>query len=517
MRKMRIAVRVDASSQMGTGHLMRCLTLAEALSRKGALVRFISRDLPVHLQLMVRKKECELMVLKGGQTDPLPGKLHHSHWLGTTQDKDASETINALSGCIWDWLVVDHYAIDQHWETLVAPSVKRLMVIDDLADRLHRCDLLLDQNLVADLDTRYAGKIPAFCRLLLGPEYALLQRDYTEFLGDGAAFKESIRRILIFFGGADQHNLTGRSISAVLALGRPNIEVDVVLGTGSPHENAIRRQVQGHGNIHLHGNLPSLAPLMRRADLAIGAGGTTSWERLRMGLPALVVTLAENQRPIASELHRRQLIRWLGDQDDVDELDFLRALRELIAHGALQSKFSDGRQVVDGKGVDRVLGAMMVTSSLPMRIRKATVADEAMLLEWANDPATRVNAFSGLQITSQAHRQWFLDRLENITGCRFYVVETDEGKALGQVRFELSGAFWVVDYSLSPDFRGLGLGRRLLEVALLQLWSEEADAVVFGEVKTGNFPSRKVFESLGFSVLSDEPATVKYISQVKSF
>lgn len=513
---MRIAVRVDASSQMGTGHLMRCLTLAETLSKKGALVRFISRELPTHLQLMVRKKECELIVLKSDQTNLLPGKLHHSHWLGTTQDKDASETVYALSGCIWDWLVVDHYAIDQHWETLVAPSVKRLMVIDDLADRQHCCDLLLDQNLVTDLDIRYAGKVSESCCLLLGPKYALLQRDYVDVPGDAATLRESIRRILVFFGGADQRNLTGRSISAFLALDRSDIEVDVVISAGSPHANAIHQQVQGHGNIHLHSNLPSLAPLMRLADLAIGAGGATSWERLRMGLPALVVTLADNQRPIAAELHRRQLIRWLGDQDDVDELDFLRALRELIAYGALQNKFSDGRQVVDGKGVDRVWGAMTVISTLPMRIRKATIADEAILLEWANDPVTRVNAFSGSQITSQAHRQWLLGRLGNIAGCRIYVVETGEGEALGQVRFELSEAVWVVDYSLSPVFRGLGLGRRLLEVALSQLWSEEADAIVLGEVKAGNFASRKVFESLGFSVVSDEPATVKYISKVKS-
>lgn len=517
MKKMRIAFRVDASSQMGMGHLMRCLTLAEALHRKGALVRFISRELPAHLQRMVKKKECELLVLEGNQAGSLPGELRHSRWLGATQDEDARETINALSGDIWDWLVVDHYAIDQHWEALVAPSVKRLMIIDDLADRSHCCDLLLDQNLVADLDTRYAGKVPKLCRLLLGPKYALLQRDYTDFFNAGSAIKESVHRIFIFFGGADQHNLTGRGISAVLALGRPDIEVDVVLNTGSPHESAIQRQVQGHGNIHLHSNLPSLAPLMRRADLAIGAGGTTSWERLRMGLPALVVTLAENQRPIAAELHRRQLVRWLGDQGDVDESDFLGALRELVAHGALQGKFSDGQQVVDGKGTDRVCGAMTVSSILPLRTRRATIADESILLEWANDPATRANAFSGARITSETHRQWLLGRLENVVGCRLYIVETGEGEPLGQVRFERKDAAWVVDYSLSPGFRGLGLGGRLLELALLQLRGEEAGAAVYGEVKAGNCASRKVFEGLGFSVLSEDRRTVKYISQGKSF
>jgi UDP-2,4-diacetamido-2,4,6-trideoxy-beta-L-altropyranose hydrolase len=499
---------------------MRCLTLASELREHGSKVSFISREHHVGLCNLSDAGGFVLIRLPAPDPDMVFEQFPaHAAWLGTSWKEDARQTLAVLDGLAEkpDWLVVDHYAIDQRWESAVAPSVTRLMVIDDLADRPHSCDLLLDQNLVAEFDTRYAGKVPERCRLLLGPKYALLQRDYTELSDSGAAVRGFIRRILIFFGGADQRNLTGRSISAFLALDRPDLEVDVVISAGCPNEHTIFQQTQGHQNIHVHSNLPSLASLMRQADLAIGAGGAASWERLFLGLPAIVVTLADNQRPIAAELHRRQLIRWLGDQNDVDEVDILRALRELLEHGTLQSEFLNGMRVVDGKGVGRVWAAMTVNSSAPMLIRKVTLDDEKILLEWANDPVTRVSAFSRGLITSQTHKKWLQSRLSNEALCRMYIVESPEGEPLGQVRFEFSDAAWVVDYSLSPVFRGRGLGRRLLELALLKLQSEEVDAVVLGQVKVSNLASRRVFESLGFSVLTEDYSIVRYISKINNF
>ena len=174
------------------------------------------------------------------------------------------------------------------------------MAIDDLADRVHDCDLLLDQNLVAQMHTRYRDKVPAACGLLLGPEYALLQPIYAE-LHDRIPPREGpIRRIFISFGGADSDNLTGRSLSAFLSLNRPDIEVDVVITTSGPYAETIRRQVAGHGNIHLHSDLPTLALLMAKADLAIGAGGATVGSALP-GAANSCHDAGENQRPIAMD------------------------------------------------------------------------------------------------------------------------------------------------------------------------------------------------------------------------
>jgi len=362
-----ILIRADTSTSIGTGHVMRCLTLANALARKGVGVSFICREHEGNL--------CDLIEEQGFTVHRLPAPESsfeadatpaHAAWLGAAWQEDARQTgaVIRTLGIKPTWLVVDHYGLDYRWEEALRPLVGRIFVIDDLADRAHDCDLLLDQNLFADMQTRYAGKVPADCRLLLGPEYALLQPIYAE-LHDRIPPREGpVRRILISFGGADSENLTGRALAAFLSLNRPDIEVDVVISGSSPYVHETRDQVAGHDNIHLHSNLPTLAPLMARADLAIGAAGTTSWERLCLGLPAVVVTLAENQRPIAAELHRLGLVRWLGHKDEVSEQSIRQALAKLIEEGIDEEWSLRCRAAVDGKGVDLVGVILTITAEI---------------------------------------------------------------------------------------------------------------------------------------------------------
>ncbi len=499
-------IRVDASTSIGTGHVVRCLTLANALAKKGADVSFICREHEGHL--------CDRIQEQGFAVHRLPAPADgfragatpfHAVWLGAPWQEDAEQTGAAIRtlGVKPDWLVVDHYALDHRWEHALRPLVGRIFAIDDLADRIHDCDLLLDQNLVADIYTRYIGKVPADCSLLLGPEYALLQPIYAE-LHDRIPPREGpIRRILISFGGADSENLTGRALSAFLSLNRPDIDVDVVISDNSPYASEIRDQVAGHANIHLHGNLPTLAPLMAKADLAIGAAGTTSWERLCLGLPALVVTLAENQRPIADGLHRQGLVRWLGHKDEVTEQNIRQALAGLIEVGIDEEWSLRCKSSVDGKGVDRIGAVLTITADTPLLVRHARLSDEALLLDWANDPETRQNSFSPDPISAETHRRWFHSLLRDLDGCRLYVVETKEGIPVGQVRFERHDQAWEISYSLAPQFRKRGMGRPLLEAALLKLRSERLGVLVLGKVKSDDPPSCKVFESLDFSARSD--------------
>ena len=337
---MRIVFRTDASLTIGTGHVMRCLTLASALRDRDAAVSFICREHDGHL--------CDLIEERGFSVSRLPAFRAGTQtkdssapavWLGASWQEDAEQTRATIeaSGEKPEWLVVDHYALNQRWESALRTSVGHIMVIDDLADRVHDCDILLDQNLVAQMHTRYTGKytgkVPPACGMLLGPNYALLQPIYAELHQRIPLREGPIRSIFIFFGGVDSDNLTGRTLAAFLQLKRPDIEVDVVITTGSPHAEAIRQQVAGHSNIHLHSGLLTLAPLMVKADLAIGAGGATNWERLCMGLPTLVVTLVENQRPIADELSQRGLICWLGHQDEVDKTALSQAIGKMIKQG----------------------------------------------------------------------------------------------------------------------------------------------------------------------------------------
>ena len=500
---MSVLLRADASHAIGSGHVMRCLTLATALRERGAAARFVCREHDGHL--------CDLIQEQGFTVTRLPLReripsdhdgLAHAAWLGGSWQDDAEGTRAALEA--WgrkpEWLVVDHYALDHRWEQALRSSVQRLMVIDDLADRTHDCDLILDQNLVAEMDTRYVDKVPEACGLLLGPGYALLQPRFAEIHPSTRVRTGPIKRVLISFGGADLNNLTERSLRVFLSLNRPDIEVDVVMPARPSVVDAIRQLASGNDHIHLHEFLPTLAGLTAAADLAIGAAGASSWERLCLGLPALIVTLADNQVPIASELNRRELVRWIGGHADVSEEVMARALRDQIERGADANWSRRCLETVDGLGAGRVCAAMTVTAATKLRLRPATPADQSLLLELANDPTTRRTAFSPEQISPATHEAWFRARLEDSGACRLYIAETDDQDhaALGQVRFERHNRQWEVHYALARVFRRRGLGAVLVEAAIQTLRAEFPGAAVYGQVKIDNRPSRRTFERLGF-------------------
>lgn len=512
---MKTAIRADASPEIGFGHVWRCATLANGLRKAGVDVRFVCREHDGHLCDQIQNQGFSVARLPRSRLDPAPRgegrEGDYVSWLGADWSVDATETIEALRA--WgpvDWLVVDHYAVDRRWETALRTSARRIMVIDDLANRPHDCDLLLDQNLTAGMHTRYEDRVPAGTGLLLGPEYALLQPLYAELHAQLPARDGLIRRIFVFFGGVDSDNLTGRTLAAILGLNRPDIEVDVVVSASGPHVAAVRRQASGHSNVHFHSGLPTLAPLMAGADLAVGAGGATSWERLCLRLPALVVTLAENQRPVAEELDRRGLIRWLGNKDAVSELAIAEAVGDVLQNGWDKERLPSHFPIVDGKGASRVCAALTVTATTTLRVRHAGLEDEALLLELANDPETRRNAFAPHAISEDTHRSWFSARVSDPESCYLYVVETEEGVPVGQVRFDRAEQAWRIDYALVPHFRGRGLGRPLLESAMRTLNEERPRSSVFGQVKDTNIASMKVFESLGFDSHPNGPGTVEY-------
>ena len=298
---MRIAIRVDASGQIGTGHFMRCMTLANALQQPGAQTRFVNRHLPEHLRHMLDAKGHEFIPLNSSSSETIAVDLPHAHWLGTSQHADEQDTIQALSDQTWDWLVVDHYALDARWESVVRKITKNILVIDDIADRQHDCDVLLDQNFYTDMDTRYTVKVPAHCRLLLGPRYALLRDEFRQLRERVNPRTGPVKRILVFFGGVDVYNYTARAIEALAYIGSHDLHVDVVIGAQHPCREQIEFKCVQHGFI-CHVQTPRMAELMAAADLAIGAGGSASWERCCLGVPALIVASADNQTDIATAL-----------------------------------------------------------------------------------------------------------------------------------------------------------------------------------------------------------------------
>jgi UDP-2,4-diacetamido-2,4,6-trideoxy-beta-L-altropyranose hydrolase len=500
---MKVLFRTDASLEIGTGHVMRCLTLADALRRRGGECLFVYREHTGHL--------ADLIYQRGYTAHPLSvdedfkSKLlsaadqpPHLAWLGADWESDAKQTADLAQAVGVNLLVVDHYALDVRWEKQLRPHVKKIMVIDDIADRDHDCDLLLDQNLVADMERRYDTRVPVHIARLLGPQYALLQPEYAELHPLTPPRMGPVRRILVFFGGADQHNLTGLTLAAFLKLQRDDIALDVVINPQSPHAAAIHLQAQQHANFTVHDTLPSLAPLMLKADLAIGAGGATSWERCCLGLPTLVITLAGNQKPIAEELNQRSLVTWLGHYDTVTEDLLAEALQTVIEEPELKARSRACMEIVDGKGAEQVAAILSLNANTRLKARLARLEDEDLLLHWANDSLVRQNAFNPERIWPEAHRKWFYGRLRDPEHCRIYVIETEDGLPVGQVRFELTEAGWDIDYSMADLARGHGLGKGLMAIAMQEFRQTETGVLLFGRVKQDNKPSCTVFETLGF-------------------
>lgn len=351
---MKVAIRVDASSQIGTGHFMRCLTLSDALKQRGAQIRFVSRHMPEHLRKMLSVKEHEFMLLNGSPSEAISDDLAHAHWLGTSQLDDAQASIHTLSDQDWDWLVVDHYALDACWESVLRQTAKNILVIDDIADRQHDCNVLLDQNFYADMDTRYNGKVPAHCQLLLGPRYALLRDEFRQLHEQIKPRNSSVKRVLVFFGGVDADNYTGRTIEALSAIGISGLHVDVVIGAQHPCRERIKSVCAQHGFI-CHVQTNKMAELMANANLAIGAGGSASWERCCLGLPTLLVAISDNQIEIAKALDSYGACRYIGTLMTTSVSTLRNEIVGLLgAQDQLNMLSKDAYSLVDGLGVDRV-------------------------------------------------------------------------------------------------------------------------------------------------------------------
>ncbi len=486
-----VVIRVDGSSKIGSGHVMRCLALGRALRTQLWQVHFVCKELAGHYCDVIQQAGFALSKISAH-----PGSLE-VNWL-----EDAAQTLVAINADVCeavDWLVLDHYMLTQEWEQALRPHVSRVLVIDDFGNRHHDCDVLLDQNVLPGTVNRYEACTSQNCKHLLGPEYALLQPVYQQARQHIRPRTGSIKRILIFFGGVDSANMTEKAVDAFLELQRQDIAVDLVLGSNYLHQDAVRRKVQGCSNIHIHVGLPDLADLMRVADLAIGAGGVTHWERMCLGLPSVVVSLSANQTPVNESLSNLGLVKLLGHHSAVTVSQISQVLNELVRSGLAPDWSQRCMELVDGRGALRVWAAMEQRVAEALVARDVSLEDEHLLLLWANDPVTRQNAFSTDPIPKSVHASWLRRKLGDPSSTKFYIVQTQNGALLGQVRFDWQeGNVWEIDYAVNPSMRGLGWGCPMLRVALQRLRYAVPTAAVRAHVKTGNQASCRVFESLGF-------------------
>ena len=355
----RVLIRCDASLSIGSGHVIRCRTLARVLKARGANVSFLCRRQPGDLISILEAEftVLELPSLPLVSCEGLVGRKLYAAWLGCSQLHDAEACLAILSRSypyIPDWIIVDHYGLDSTWHSMILKSfihtvTPKIFVIDDLADRSHHADLLLDQNFFGhSTHNRYKTLVPTHCRQFLGPHFSLLSPEY-EILHPLVPVRTDLRRVLVFFGGVDPDNYTSRSIKILMDPAFSHLSVDVVLGIHSPHRQAVAKLVSQRPSTTLHAPLPSLAGLITRADLGIGAGGTTVWERACLKLPSLIIPIAANQLEGSLALEQHSCLMLLSN-NDID-VSLRNNLLRLIADHALLSALSlESSKLVDGKG-----------------------------------------------------------------------------------------------------------------------------------------------------------------------
>ena len=369
---MNVLFRVDASILIGSGHVMRCLTLANALSSNNWVCSFICYPHRGNLIKQIEDSGYQVFSSKAFQNEKevlrVGGSTRYSGWLGQGADDDASLSIDVMRSferniAKINWLVVDHYAIDNYWERKLLLFVDNILVIDDLANRNHICDILLDQTFGRE-PKEYTSHVTPSCEMLLGSKYALLRPEF-------AALREyslnrrnvpKLEKLLVTLGGVDKDNVTALVLKALDSCQLPeNCQVVVVMGAKAPWLDDVKNIINSMKiPVELMVNVKNMAQIMSECDLCIGAAGSTSWERCCLGVPTISMQLAENQQTILSNLEKIKATLVIKNTDsDTVRKELTNILMKITKDvSCLNELIRQASSVTDGKGAERVVQIM---------------------------------------------------------------------------------------------------------------------------------------------------------------
>jgi UDP-2,4-diacetamido-2,4,6-trideoxy-beta-L-altropyranose hydrolase len=498
---MRVVFRVDSSLQMGTGHVMRCLTLADALQRKGCEIHFVCRELPGHVIAMVERSGHGVSRLPAPAADQDKGDLTataHTSWLGVPWEDDARETLRALDEIYGvDWLVVDHYALDARWERSLRKAAGKIMVIDDLADRPHDCDLLLDQNFRSN-SAGYEQLVPTGCECLLGPRHALLRPEFAELHPlalDKQKYVGDVRKVLVFLGGGDSENVTERVLDVVSALAWKDVSIEVVLGAANPHRERLLDRYRESQQIQFHVHTPHMASLMLDADLSIGAGGGALWERCCLGLPCIVTAIGFNQEEVARQLARHGAILYAGPHKTVSADRWRACLEVAFGFAELRDAMRQRAvELVDGLGAARVASRMLGAG---VTLRPVTLEDGPLIFGWRNQPQTRQFFHNPEPLELSGHMEWLQNSLNDPN--RHILLGCVGDQPFGVIRYDVVAGQALVSIYLDPEWTGFGMGASLLHCGTA--WAKESMSgvrMLCAEVLSGNEASVNAFHNAGY-------------------
>ncbi len=473
---MRYIFRVDASKAIGTGHVMRCMSLANELQTRGAQSCFVSLDLPDYLS--------SFLVAQGHDLRRLPETVRGDELADAQATLDCERAVTAF--------VVDHYQLGQSWEAAVSVHAP-VLALDDLG-RPHASRWILDPNHYADPQARYQTGCNEHVQRLLGPSFALLRSEFVRARRQARVRDGGIRHVLVFMGGIDADNTTAVALHAIDQGLPTSVQVTVIAGASHPDLPGLDVWCSHRANAELHVQVRDLTPHLLAADLAIGAGGSTTWERCGCGLPTVAICLADNQREVILEGARAG---FLWGIDHVPSSPELATVLKVLsgAPGLVQHMSRQALQVTDARGAGRVADLLMPRLA---QVRLATVTDARMIYEWRISPEVMGAARNSASFTFEEHCAWLARVLADPQ--RLLLVGLSGGRESGVVRFDIDGNRAEVSIFLAPCAMGTGLGRAVMMAAEARLRLDYPHVThVDAWVNADNYRSFQLFQHLGYS------------------
>lgn len=483
----RIIFRTDASPTIGSGHLLRCLALAQACHEIGGKATFA---LTVNAGWLENR-----LKLEGISVDYLstsPGSREDAQFTAALAKKEDA-----------NWIVIDGYQFGDNYQRYLENRGFQLLVIDDYGHiGQYSSNFVLDQNI--NTDESFYGKKAASTQLLLGNQFALLRNEFRSYRRFTREISSNGRRILVTLGGSSRNEPIFTILSALSEVKsvKSELECVVIMGGSSQYSGEIRSCSEELAlSICIKDHVESMAELMAWADLAVSGAGTTCWELAYMGLPSIVIVLAENQSMLGQGVHSAGLALNLGWYHNITASRMAKSLIPLLANASERKAMSQrGQTLIDGDGTDRVL---MYLTNQPFRLRPVREEDCKLIWEWANEPGARAASFSEEIIPWEDHLAWFNSKLQD-PNCFLYIAVNRDEKPIGQVRYDINDTEAVISVNLEKESRGKGYGNLLIGMSAKRLFSSAKIDAIHAFIKAENATSIRAFLKAGYEEVEME-------------
>lgn len=481
---MKIVFRADSGIHIGSGHIKRCLVLARQLKQAGNQVYFISKK---HNQFLSEEISSEFLLLtieKDYSDDQI--NVTYESWIGNLTN-DLIQTNEYLSqiGDV-DLVVIDHYSIGYEYESKLL--TKKICVIDDIHQQKHFCHFLINVNPGSRPMDYLITTDNQLTRFLLGLNFSFIDKSLIQQDRVG-------KKILIYFGANDSDHNTLKFVQ-YLVKKKSNFEFIVVLDKKHPTYTEIEKLINENSNFELHGINNYFSQLLVQTYLFIGAGGSTTWERAFIGIPSIVVCVAENQVENCEIAESFEIAKYVGFSNDIDRVKLEEVYNFIQNDGATINRMRNSCYgLLDNQGCFRISQIFeQPTQMNELQFRLATIKDAEFLFNIRNDELTRKNSFHSSVISFEEHLLWFENSLK--TRNRQIFIVANARQEIGSIRIDYNKSDAYLSWNLDPKLRGQGLGKKMLYEYIYKFPRKYK-----AKIKNENFTSIRIAEHAGFQIL----------------